>query len=63
MTAVVVFVGFYVIVFAVLVIGLSLGFASWVIGVIAFVLLFSFGMGVVYRAARNAASPLSQSDD
>ena len=57
MTVLVLFVGFYAIVFAVLVIGIALGFASWVIGVIGFVLLFSFAMGLVYRAARKAAPP------
>ena len=59
----VVFLGFYVITFAVLVIGITLGVASWIIGVIAFVLVFSFAMGFVYRAARKAPSPLTEPDE
>lgn len=44
--------GFYAIVIAVLVTGISLGIDSWVIGVAGFVILFSSGMALAVREAR-----------
>ena len=48
---------FYAVVFGVLIIGITFGAPSWLIGVVAFVVLFSLGMGFVYRAARSGAGP------
>ncbi len=55
-------IAFYAVVFAVLVIGITLGAPSWLIAVVAFVLLFSLGMGFAYRAARSGAGPAPSKD-
>lgn len=48
---------FYATVLAVLVIGITIGLGSWVIAVIAFVLIFSLAMGFAYRAAQAKGGP------
>ena len=63
MNILVLFLGWYAIVFTILVIGITLGVASWVIGLIGFGILFSFAMGLVYRAARRAAPPITDKDE
>ncbi len=55
---------FYAIVISVLVVGITLGVASWLIGFAAFLLLFSSGMWLAVREARsNASPPRTQSEE